>query len=60
MYILLPFNFIYVSKPSNFEGKSLGLKTIDIASCNFPIDIVTLPRLLLRYIDSPMYCYTPN
>ena len=26
----------------------------------FPIDAVTLPRLLLRYIDSPMYCYIPT
>ena len=29
MYILLPFNFIFAPKPSNFECKSLGLKTIE-------------------------------
>ena len=29
MYTLLPFNFICVPKPSNFELKSLGLKTFE-------------------------------
>ena len=39
MYILLPFNFIFVPKQSNFEWKSLGLKTIET--------IAVVKRLLL-------------
>ena len=33
LYILLPLNFIFVPKPSNFKWKSPGLKTIETYDC---------------------------
>ena len=71
IYILLPFNLLFDSNQTILKWKSLCLKTIEtIAKLkrlwgyywhrHFPIDVVTLPRLLLRYINSLMYCYIPS
>ena len=69
IYILFPFNILFVSNQTILKRKSLCLKTIEtIAILKRLLSILlTLPlsyncsnRLLLPYIDSPMYCYIPR
>ena len=72
IFTLLPFNFLFLSNQTILKRKSLCLNTIETIVISekdycryywhyhFPIDVVTLPKLLLRYIDSPMYCYIPR